>query len=45
MDPQKVQAVQNWETPKCVLDLQYFLRFETSTDDSLRDTFVSVNQC
>ena len=27
MDPQKVQAVQNWETPKCVRDPQYFLGF------------------
>ena len=27
MDPEKVQAVQNWEKPKCVRDLQYFLGF------------------
>ena len=27
MDHQKVQAVQNWETPKCVRDLQCFLGF------------------
>ena len=27
MDPEKVQAVQNWEKPRCVRDLQYFLGF------------------
>ena len=29
MDTEKVQAVQNWERPKCVRDLQYFLGFAT----------------
>ena len=27
MDPEKVQAVQKWENPKCVRDLQCFLGF------------------
>ena len=27
MDPEKVQAVRNWEKPQCVRDLQCFLGF------------------
>ena len=27
MDPEKVQAIQNWEKPKCIRDLQWFLGF------------------
>ena len=27
MDPEKVTAIRDWEKPKCIRDIQYFLGF------------------
>ena len=37
MDPRKVESIQNWETPKCLTDVQAFIGFSNFYRRFIRD--------
>ena len=38
MDPEKIEAIMNWTTPRNVTDVRSFMDLQDTTGDSLRDS-------
>ena len=38
VDPEKIEAIMNWPTPRNVTDVRYFMGLQDTTEDSLKDS-------